>query len=522
MDEYKTEGAGLDAATRRRAGGRRSRQARQKRPTEQYRRLSNPFEPMTVLSEDEVAHIHESAKRVLAESGIRVLLDEARDILGAAGAHVDESDLMVRIGPDMVEDALSKAPTVFDAFPRSADRIVSFGGANVVMVPVAGPPFVMDIENGRRAGTLEDYDSLVKLTQHFDVMHTMGAFVEPQDIPMEFRHLDTGLSQVLLSDKLPTIYSRGRARMRDSFELIRIASGVGEEEFSEVPRCWSTINTNSPRQLDIPMCLGIIDLAEARQVALITPFTLAGAMTPVTLAGALALQHAEALAGITLSQTVQEGAPVIYGAFTSNVDMRSGSPAFGSPEAVKAAYASGQLARHIELPWRSSAVNTSNTPDAQAGYETMMNMMGAVFAGANMILHAAGWLDSGLAASFEKYILDVEMVQMFAEIFQPLRVTPEEVALDVIDSVEPGGHFFGVQHTLERFDSVFYEPLVFSRTNFEQWTEQGSLTADRRARKVYTSLLEDFDPPPIDDSIRAELLDYVARRKDEGGAMPES
>ncbi len=521
MDGHETEGTGLERATRRRGGRRRARQSRQKAPTERYRRLTNPFEPMTVLSEDEVAHIHESAKKVLAESGIRILLKEGRIRLREAGASVDETELMVRLDPEMVEHSLSTAPSAFDAFSRSTDRTVSFGGKNVVMVPVAGPPFVMDLAGGRRAGTLVDYDNFVKLSQHFDVIHTMGAFVEPQDVPMEFRHLDTGLSQLLHSDKLPTIYSRGRARMRDSLELVRIANGVSQEEFSKVPRCWSTINTNSPRQLDVPMCLGIIDLAEAGQVTLITPFTLAGAMTPITLAGALTLQHAEALAGVTLSQTVREGAPVIYGAFTSNVDMRSGAPAFGTPEAVKAAYASGQLARHVQLPWRSSAVNTSNTTDAQAGYETMMNMVGAAFGGANMILHAAGWLDSGLAASFEKFILDIEMVQMFAELFQPLHVSPDEVALDVIDSVEPGGHFFGEKHTLDRYDGAFYEPLVFSRTNFEQWTELGSMTADQRASSLYRTLLDDFESPAMEESVRAELADFVARRKAEGGAMPD-
>jgi trimethylamine---corrinoid protein Co-methyltransferase len=453
---------------------------------------------------------------------MRVLLPDARRRFAAAGASVDESSLMVRLDPERIEAALSTAPSMFEGVPSGAERRVTFGGRNVIMFPVAGPPFATDLERGRRAGTLADYEDFVRLCQHFDVIHTTAALVEPQDVPMEYRHLEMVRSQLVLSDKLPFVYSRGIGQMTDALEMVRIANGVDDEEFAAAPRCWTTINTNSPRQLDVPMCLGIIQVAESRQVNIITPFTLAGAMAPVSLAGALTLQHAEALAGIALTQIVQPGAPVVYGGFTSNVDMRSGSPAFGTPEAVKAAYASGQLARHIGLPWRSSGVSTSNAPDAQGGYETMMNMMGAVYGGANVIIHAAGWIESGLSASFEKFILDVEMVQMFAELFQPLTVTPDEVAVEAIESVEPGGHFFGAAHTLERFERAFYEPLVFSRHNFEQWTREGSLTADQRATTIYKRLLSEFEPPRIDDAILAELDDYVARRRLEGGALPES
>lgn len=477
---------------------------------------------MTVLSDDEVAQIHEAALRVLSDSGIRVLLPEARSRFARAEALVDESTMMVRLDPESVEAAVSSAPSVFKGVPTGADRAVTFGGRHVTMFPVAGPPFVTDLERGRRTGTLADYENFVKLCQNFDVIHASAAMVEPQDVPIEFRHLETTRSQLLLSDKLPFAYSRGRAQMTDSLEMVRIAHGVSHDEFSALPRCWTTINTNSPRQIDIPMCMGIIQVAEAKQVTMITPFTLAGAMAPITLAGALTLQHAEALAGITLAQISQPGAPVVYGGFTSNVDMRSGSPAFGTPEAVKAAFASGQLARHIGLPWRSSGVSTSNAPDAQGGYETMMNMVGAVFGGANVILHVAGWIESGLTASYEKFILDIEMVQMFAELFRPTGVTAAEIATEVIGSVEPGGHFFGVPHTLERFQEAFYQPLVFSRHNFEQWAQEGSLTADQRATSIYKSVLQDFEPPKVDDAVRAELDDFVARRRAEGGALPES
>jgi len=482
----------------------------------------NPFKPLCVISEDEVAHLHRAALELLANSGIRVLLPEARSYLKRAGAAVDGSDGMVRFDSEQVTAALATAPTSFDVVPTGPDRVASFGANNVVVSPAGGPPHATDLERGRRDGTLGDFKDFVRLTQHFDVLHTINPIVEPQDVPLPIRHLEVTRAQLMLADKIPFVYSRGRAKVSDSLEMVRISHGVDPDEFVSTPRCFTVINTNSPRQIDAPMCLGLIQFAEMNQVAVVTPFTLAGAMAPVTLAGALTLQHAEALAAISLSQTVRPGAPVVYGAFTSNVDMRSGSPTFGTPEAVKAAYSSGQLARHVGLPWRSSAVSTANTPDAQAGYETMMSMMGAAHAGANMIIHAAGWQESGLAASYEKFILDVEIAQMWAEMFQPLVVSESEIGLDAIDTVEPGGHFFGSPHTLTRFENAFYEPIVFGRQNFEQWVEEGSRTAASRATPIWKGILQGFEAPVIADAIAAEIDDYVARRVAEGGVSPEA
>jgi trimethylamine--corrinoid protein Co-methyltransferase len=494
---------------------------RAERDTAHYRRLVNPFTPLEVLSSEQVEQIHVSALDVLARDGIRVLLTEARRRFAAAGGAVDEAEKIVRLDPNLVAGCLAVAPPEFDLAPTGRDRGLTFGGRNVVMSPVAGPPHATDLENGRRAGTFEDLNDLLRLVQHYDVIHTTNPLVEPQDVPLEVRHLRVTHSQLTICDKAPFVYARGKAKVADCFEMIRIAHGIDEAEFTQVPRCYTVINTNSPRQIDVPMCLGIIQFAEANQALVVTPFTLAGAMAPVTIAGALTLQHAEALAGITLAQIVRAGAPVVYGGFTSNVDMRSGSPAFGTPEAVMAALASGQLARYIGLPWRSSAVSTSNVPDAQSGYETMMSMMGAVLGGANQIIHAVGWLESGLAASFEKFILDVEMVQMFAELFQPLALSEADIGVDAISSVAPGGHFFEVDHTMERFATAFYSPVVFSRQNFEQWSEEGALTAAQRATGVWKQVLADFEPPPVDESIRAQLDDFVARRTAEGGAPPE-
>jgi trimethylamine--corrinoid protein Co-methyltransferase len=503
-------------------GGRRKQRVpaeRSKRSTEVYRQLVNPHEPPKVLSEDEVAHIHLRAVEFLRDHGMRVLLPEASELLASAGARV--VDGMVRLDPEMVEAAVASAPREFSLAARNPRYDAHLGGQNVNFLPAGGPPFASDLERGRRTGSFADFTDFIKMSQSFDVMHMLAPSVEATDIAVNIRHLHTMRATLTLSDKVPYMFARGRSQMADYLDMLEIAFGVGREELARRPVTWTNINTNSPLQLDVPMAMAIIDCAKAGQPVIMTPFTLAGAMAPVTLAGALVLQHIEALLAITLSQTAMPGAPVVYGAFTSNVDMKSGSPAFGTPEAMRGAYASGQLARHLGLPWRSSGSSASNTPDAQGGYETMINMYGALMGGADIILHAAGWQEGGLTASYEKFILDIEMLQILAEGLQPVIVNDDELAIDAILDVGPGGHFFGTQHTLDRFETAFYDPLVFSRTNFEQWEQEGSKDAQRRALGVWKKVLADFEPPPIDDAIVAELDDYVARRTAEGGSPPD-
>jgi trimethylamine--corrinoid protein Co-methyltransferase len=482
----------------------------------------NPFPPLEVLSADEVEHVHRAALEVLERLGIRVLLPEARELLRDAGASVDEETLIVSFPPELVEVALASAPGSFRLVARSPERTVTIGGRHVVTVPVSSPPAVSDLDGGKRDGNLADFQDLVRLTQHFDVLHVTGPCVEPQDVPLPFRHLQSALTYLTLTDKVPYLYARGRGQVADGFEMFRIVYGVDEEEFAAAPRCYTVINSNSPRQLDVPMCMGLIDFARAGQLSVMTPFTLAGAMAPVTLAGALTLQHAEALAGVALTQVVRPGAPVVYGAFTSNVDMKSGAPAFGTPEYFKAALAGGQLARRVGLPYRSSAPTASNAPDAQGTYETMLSLFAAALGGCNMIKHAAGWLEGGLTASKEKLVLDVEVLQMVAETFQPLVVDDAEIGLDAIAETPPGGHFFGGAHTLERYRAAFYEPLVSDWSNYGQWVEAGSLDATQRANAVWKKALAEYEQPPLDDAVREELEEFVARRTAEGGAPPES
>ena len=483
-----------------------------------YRNLKNPLIRQPAFSQDRLEAIHQTALRVIEELGIKVLNDQARDYFGQAGASVDESTQMVKIDPSLVDSAIQSAPSEFVMHGATAETNVTLGGDNIAFVSVGGAPHISDLDRGKRPSTLADTRNIIKLCEHFDVIHLQSPNVESQDIPVHLRHLQVTESQLSLSRKPFFIYSRGSGQVEDAFAMTRIARCLNQQEFEAKPWCYTVINTNSPRQLDVPMCQGIIDFANAGQVSVITPFTLAGAMAPVTMPGALVLQHAEALAGISLAQIVRPGAPVIYGSFTSNVDMKSGSPAFGTPEFVQAAFGAGQLARHIGLPWRGSAATASNAPDEQAVYEFLMSAWGSVLGGVNMMLHAAGWLEGGLTGSMEKFILDIEMLQTFAEIFDPLKSDDAELAFDAIASVEPGSHFFGCEHTMERYQTAFYEPLVSDWSNFGQWTESGSKTATQRANGIWKKVLDDFEAPPMDVAVTDELQAFIEQRTAEGGA----
>ena len=483
-----------------------------------YSKLRNPLIRQPAFSQDRLEAIHDTALRVIEELGIKVLNDEARAIFRDAGARVDEETLMVNIDRELVASALQSAPSEFVLHGRSADCDVTLGGDHVAFVCVGGAPHISDLDRGKRPATLEDTRNIIRLSEHFDVIHLQSPNVESQDIPVHLRHYQVTESQLSLSRKPFFVYSRGSAQVEDAFAMTRIAYGLSQQEFEAKPWCYTIINTNSPRQLDVPMCQGIIDFARAGQAAVITPFTLAGAMAPVTMPGALVLQHAEALAGIVLSQCVRPGAPVVYGSFTSNVDMKSGSPAFGTPEFVQAAFGAGQLARHIGLPWRGSAATASNVADEQSVYEYLMSAWGSILGGVNMMVHAAGWLEGGLTGSMEKFILDIEVLQTFAEIFEPLASSDADLAYDAIAAVEPGSHFFGCEHTMERYQTAFYEPLVSDWSNFGQWSDNGSLTATQRANGIWKQILQDFEAPALDQARTEELQAFIERRSAEGGA----
>jgi trimethylamine--corrinoid protein Co-methyltransferase len=335
------------------------------------------------------------------------------------------------------------------------------------------------------------------------------------DLPAETRHLDLYLAQYRLTDKNCQSYALGGVRARDSVEMACIAMGIDRDAMLEQPALLAIINTNSPLQLDIPMTEAIDELASAGQVCCITPFTLAGSMSPATLAGTLVQQTAEVLAVATYAQIVRPGARVMYGSFASNVDMRSGSPALGTPEYTKSALASGQIARRLGLPYRSSNTTMSNCNDAQAAYESQMSLWGSIMGGAQLVNHAAGWLEGGLTASFEKLIIDAEMLQMMAEYLRPIEFSDDELALDTIAEVPPGGHHFGTAHTLQRYESAFYTPIISSRDNFESWQEAGGADAATRANLIWKQLLNEYEQPGMDPAIEEALVDYVERRKQE-------
>jgi len=485
-----------------------------------YRNLKNPFTPQTVFSEDEVQALHDNALRVLKELGLKVLLPEARAIFKAAGALVDDRTEMVRIGPEIIEQALRTAPSEFTVRGGTAEHDVWFGPGAMVFLPGAGCPNATDRLRGRRPGSLRDFTELCQLVAGFDVMHMQNAVVEPQDIPAPIRHYATMRTLLATSDKIPFVFSRGTHQVEDSFEMLRILRGLDEDQFRAEAWTKTIINTNSPRQLDRPMAQGIIDHARWGQLTVVTPFCMLGAMAPVTVAGALSLQHAESLAGIALNQLAAPGAPVMYGNFASNVDMKSGAPAFGTPTHVKATLGSGQLARHINLPWRSAAGSAANVNDAQAAHETEISAWACMLAGATMTLHSAGWLEGGLTHCYEKLITDMEMLQIFAELCGPSVVDEAEMAFEALREVQPGGHFFAAEHTMERFHTAFYDPLTWDLSNFGQWSDTGAKTADERATEIWQTRLTAHQDVNHDPDRWAAMEAFIAKRTAEGGAPP--
>jgi trimethylamine--corrinoid protein Co-methyltransferase len=375
---------------------------------------------------------------------------------------------------------------------------------------------------GRKVpGTREMCRDLLKLTQYFNCIHFAGGYpVEPVDIHASVRHLDVLYDKLTLTDKVMHAYSLGAERVEDVMEMVRIAGGLTHEEFEATPRMYTNINSTSPLKHDYPMLDGWMRMARRGQGLVVTPFTLAGAMAPVTMAGAVAQSIAEGLCAIALAQYINPGVPCVIGTFTSNVDMKSGAPAFGTPEYMRATQMTGQLARFYGLPMRSSGVCAANVPDGQAMWETANSLWSAVQSGANMIYHAAGWLEGGLIASPEKFIMDCEILQQIQRYMEPAITAtgPDEIALDAIKAVGNEGHFFGIQHTQDRYTTAFYQPFLSDWKNYEGWEAAGAVWTPERAHHMFRGITSSFEEPPMDAGIRDELADFVARRKSEGGA----
>jgi trimethylamine--corrinoid protein Co-methyltransferase len=401
---------------RRKRGGGRSGNARrdtgvaiQQLPWQIPQILDNPTEP---LDAEGVAAVDNGAMRILEEIGIDFLHEEAKAHLKAAGADVDPDSNRVRFDRDLVREMAAKAPSQFTITPRNTERAIPIGGRNQVYINVSSPPNCSDLDRGRRPGTRESFRDLVKLSQYFNCIHMVGGYpVEPVDIHPSVRHLDCIRDKLVLCDKVMHAYSLGTERVEDAMEMIRIAGGLSHAEFDAKPRMYTNINSTSPLIHDWPMLDGAMRMAKRGQMVSVTPFTLAGAMAPVTLAGAIAQQTAEALAAIVLLQQINPGTPVVMGSFTSNVDMKSGAPAFGTPEYMRATQMSGQMARLYNLPLRATNACAANCPDAQAAWESAFSLWACTSGHANMVYHSAGWLEGGLCASYEKFVMDCETLQ---------------------------------------------------------------------------------------------------------------
>ena len=487
-----------------------------------FTQLKHLTRPVNFISDDELESIHEASLAVLRDIGINVLHEGARQIMREAGAEVTPGETMVRFDPALINDCIATAPSELTIHARNPAHDVRFGGDNLIFTMMASAPNASCGDHGRRTGNQQDFRNFLRLSQMHNILHGNGGYpVEPVDIHASVRHLDCIFDLLTLTDKMFCIYSLGAERNRDAIEMVRIARGLDSETLSQQPSLFTIINTNSPLQLDVPMMQGIIEMSSMGQLVIITPFTLAGAMAPVTIAGALVLQNAEALAGIAFTQMVRPGAPVGYGGFTSNVDMKSGSPAFGTPEYVKAQHVGGQLARRYGIPYRSSNVCAANAVDAQAAYESTLSLWGAINSGTNLLMHGTGWMEGGLCCSYEKIILDLDLLQMMEEMLTPLEVTDASLALDAIADVGPAGHFFGTQHTQDRYQNAFYSPILSDWRNYESWEEAGRPDALQKANSVWKERLALYEKPPFDPAVEEELADFVARRKSEGGVATD-
>jgi trimethylamine--corrinoid protein Co-methyltransferase len=511
-----------EPARRKRAGGRAGMKVRagsaviDQMP---WRIPVNPDAPVEPLDADGVQRIHKTAMRILRDIGIEFLNPEAVEHLRKAGCTVNGTN--VRMDEDFVMEMVARAPETFTITPRNPERELIMGGKHMLFVNVSSPPNAWDMERGKRSGDFETFREFMKLTQYFNCIHIAGGYpVEPVDIHASVRHLDCLYEKLTLTDKVVHAYSLGAERVEDVMEMVRIAGGLTESEFQAKPRMYTNINSVSPLKHDYPMLDGAMRMAKRGQPVVVTPFTLAGAMAPVTMSGAVALSIAEALAAVALLQYIAPGCPVAIGTFTSNVDMKSGAPAFGTPEYMRATQMTGQLVRFYGVPMRASGVCAANVPDGQAMWETSNSLWSAVQSRTNMVYHAAGWLEGGLIASPEKFIMDCEVLQMIQRYFEEVTFATrdEDLAFDAIKEVGAGGHYFGVQHTQDRYQDAFYAPIVSDWRNYEAWQADGSVWTVERAHRIYKQILAEFEAPEMNGDHLEELQRFVARRKEEGGA----
>jgi trimethylamine--corrinoid protein Co-methyltransferase len=468
-----------------------------------------------ILSADAVSVLDKGWRRIVSEIGVQFAKPEAVELFRQAGQKVDGE--VVFLDPDFVLEQVAKAPREFDVQARNPANTVHIGGDQMVFGGVYGSPFVRDGDI-RRDATMEDFRRLTKLAQSFPELDSAGGVIcEPNDAPLDSRHLDMIYALQTLTDKFYMGNVVSGPNAADTIRMTEILFG-GRENIEATPATISLINCNSPLRWDDRMLDAQFEYCAANQPVVMTPFLLMGAMSPVTIPAALVQQLAEALSGIALTQLIRPGCPVIFGSFLSNIDMQSGSPSFGTPESAIGLLCTGQLARHFGLPFRTGGgLNSSQTADAQAAYEALMTLLPTFLAGTNFVMHAAGWLEGGLVSCYEKFIIDVELLRMLRVEFTPLEIDEASLAFGAHEEVGHGGHFLGAQHTMERFRECFYRPLLSSTSNYERWLRMGGKDTTARAAEIYAKKLEEYEQPPLDDAIRAELEEYVTRRRAELG-----
>src|SRR6266516_3800716 len=473
-----------------------------------------------ILSADSIAVLDRGWRRIVSEIGIQFAKPEAVALFAKAGQQVDGD--VVKLDPEFVLEQVAKAPREFDVQARNPANSVHIGGDQMVFGGVYGAPFVRE-GDVRREAAMSDFRRLTMLAQSFPELDSAGGVIcEPNDTPLDSRHLDMIFALQTLTDKIYMGNVVSGPNAADTIAMTEILfgglGGKGRASIERTPATISLINCNSPLRWDDRMLDAQFEYNRANQPVVLTPFLLMGAMSPVTIPAALTQQLAEALSGIALSQLIRPGCPVIFGSFLSNIDMQSGSPAFGTPESAIGLLCTGQLARHYGLPFRTGGgLNASQTPDAQAGYEALMTLLPTFLAGTNFVLHAAGWLEGGLVSCYEKFIIDVELLKMLRVEFTPLEIDEASLAFGAHEEVGHGGHFLGAQHTMERFRECFYRPLLSSTSNYERWLKRGGKDTTARASEICAKTLDEYQQPPLDDAIRAELEEFVTRRRAELG-----
>ena len=499
---------------RHRTGGRAGRvAARLAAHVEAAPFLTRALKPVEVLSEEGLAQLEENADTILEEVGIEFRGDaDALRLLRQAGA--DVTGELVRFPRGMCRKIVqASAPRIFTQHARNTERSVKIGDPYTVLAPNYGSPFVRDLDNGRRYGTIEDFRNFVKLAYMSPYLHHSGGTVcEPVDVPVNKRHLDMVYSHIRYSDKPFMGSVTHPSRAEDTVDLAKIA--FGEDYVRDNTVVLSLINANSPLTFDATMLGAARVYAQNNQATLITPFILAGAMSPVTVAGTCAQTLAEALAGMTFVQLTRPGAPVVLGSFASSISMQSGAPTFGTPEPALVLYVMAALARRLGVPFRSGGnLTASKVADAQAAYESAATFQPTILAGVNFVLHAAGWLEGGLTIGYEKFILDADQCGMAGVFVNGVDMSPNGQALDAIRENGPGMHFLGNSHTLANFETAFYRSEIADNNSFEQWLEDGGQDAAQRANGIWKRMLREYEAPPIDPGVDEALLAFIAKRK---------